>query len=290
MERIKKYIMNNKLRVLILSIILVFFVGVLIFVKNDYFLYTKTIVKAINVSETEINSTNDNETEPHYMQMVEAKIMNGKYKGQIIEFTNERSYSGLFDYNIGKGDDVFVEQRGDLSLAAVDGFKRDFWAALEILIFCYVLILVASKRSSLILLSTFINIIVFISIVFLNMKSSVNLLALFSIGTFIFTVITLCIIGGFNKKTFCAIISALISVIFMMTIAVVCFSIFRYDIHYETIEFSEYITEFQNVFYSGVLISGLGAIMDITIIISSAVSELINKNPEISSEELRKSA
>jgi len=287
MAKVKEYIRNNKIKILSLSILLFIFIGALAFIKNDYFLYKEIIVHVISVSETEI-SGND-EMEPRYTQNMEARIMNGENKGHIIQFENERSYSGLFDYDISKGDDVFVKLNSDLSFSNVDGFKRDFWVALEAAIFCYALILVADKRSGLIFLSTFVNIIIFTLILFLNSKS-IDLFALFVLGTLLFTVLTLVIIGGFNKKTLAAIISTLISVVIMMATAIVCFNIFNHDIHYETIEFSEYLLEFKNVFYSGVLISGLGAIMDITIIISSAVNELINKDPEISSKELKKSA
>lgn len=76
----------------------------------------------------------------------------------------------------------------------------------------------------------------------------------------------------------------------MMALAMCVFKIFTSDIHFEAVEFSEYMADYQDVFYSGVLIGGLGAIMDITIIMSSAIHELIGKNPEISIESLKKSA
>jgi len=145
MENFKEYKRGNKYKILTLSIILIFFIGALVFIKNDYFLYKEIIVKAVDVSESETSGVT---AEPDYTQKVEAKIMNGENKGRMIEFENERSYSGLFDYNIRKGDDIFVMLRDDLSVTSVSGFKRDFWPALEISVFCFALILVAAKKAT----------------------------------------------------------------------------------------------------------------------------------------------
>jgi len=287
MVLIAGYFKNNKRKLMILLMILTVFIGVLILVRNDYYLYTETIVNVINVTETEIGG--DTAAEPSYTQEIEAKIMNGKNKGKIIKFENVRSYSGLFDFNIRKGNDVFVDLNDNLTLSTVNGFKRDFWAALELCVFCFALMLVAGKKSRPIFLSTFINIIIFALIIFLN-TLSLNIFILFIIGTVLFTVITLFIIGGYRRKAFAAVMSTLLSVLIMMIIAVICFKIYADEIYYETIEYSEYISSYENIFYSGVLISGLGAIMDIAIVVSAAVNELIEKNPEIPVKELKKSA
>ena len=54
-------------------------------------------------------------------------------------------------------------------------------------------------------------------------------------------------------------------------------------------EYMEIVYDYKNFFYVNVLLCGLGAIMDIAITISSALNELIIKNPKISKESLIKS-
>ena len=51
----------------------------------------------------------------------------------------------------------------------------------------------------------------------------------------------------------------------------------------------EYVRDYENYFYVCILLSVLGAIMDISITIASSLNELIVKNPKITRESLLKS-
>ncbi|HMM06123.1 MAG TPA: YibE/F family protein [Clostridiales bacterium] len=287
MRLVKKYIKNNQLKVAILGVMLIGFMVALFFVKNDYFLYNETIVSVIEVSETEFYGFNA-ET-PSNLQKATAIIRNGEHKDEIIEFENVQMYSRALGYDISKGNDLIVQLNDDLTVRSIDSVKRDFYVALQLGIFCLLLFAIASKQSLFILLAALINMGLFVLIVYLR-SQLYNLFFLFIIGTILFTIITLFLISGFNKKTIGAILSTLTSVAMMMTIAVIVFKIFNNNFYYETIEFLDYIFDYKNVLYSSILISGLGAIMDITIIISTSINELISKNPEISTKELKSSA
>jgi len=261
-------------------------IGILIFVKNDYFLYQETIAKVQSVIET---NTEGDPTGLIYNQQITAIVKNGDKKGEIIEFGNKRYYSGVYDYYVEQGDELFVSFNQTVNSIEIQGFKRDFYLVLEVLIFCFALVLVASKRSLLYLASLIINILIFAVIVILRFRG-INIFLLFIAGVLLFTCLTLFLIAGINKKSVAAIISTLISVSIMMLIALIIFRLFTADIHYETIEYVQYFYDFDKVFYSGVLVSGLGAIMDIAIIMSSSINELISRNREISYIDLKKSA
>lgn len=287
MEQLKSYAHNNKARIIGLLLLLICLTGAVVFVKFDYFLYSETIVKVLDVTETEYYEVN--ETQPSYKQEITAKVMNGSNKGAILEFENIRIHSGLKGFNIAEGDDVFVTLSDDSTVRSVQDLKRDYYAALLLAIFCFFLFLVSSKQSLLILLSTFINIGVFILIMFFRSRLY-NVFLLFILGTILFTAITLLIISGVNKKSLSAIIATLLSVALMMTIAMITFKVFEDSFYYETVEFLDYIYDYKNIFYSSVLISGLGAIMDTAIIMATSINELISKDPHISSQSLKKSA
>lgn len=289
MKPLFNYIKNHKLKVLILSLILLGFIGILIFVQNDYFLYKETIIKVIEVKQSK--TLDNNKMNTIYLQKVKAKIMNSSNKGKIIYFENERSLSGAlpYDYDINKNDELFVFLDTNLNIKSLIDFKRDWTLCLELVIFTFVLILLSSKKSLLIFSSFLINALLFLLIMFLRTKQ-INTFMLFSFGVILWTIITLLITSGFNKKSLSAIISTLLSIFLMMSIAFLVFKTNPSGIRYEFIEFSEYIADFENVFYSGVLVSGLGAIMDVAILMATAVNELIEKNPKIKNKELRKSA
>lgn len=289
------YLKNKKSRIITLLIIAACFICILIFVRNNYFLYSETIVRAVSVTETAVNGNDPSapnytgaDTAPNYIQKVKAEILNGPNKGKAIEFENKRTYSGLFDFNISKGNEMFVYLNKDLTVNYVIGFKRDFTVALIFLIFCYALILVAPRKSLPVFLSLLVNALIFALILFLHTKN-LNIFLLFIPGAVLFTCITLLLIGGFNIKTAGAVLSTLISVAVMMAIAGICLALFPNDIHYETVDYAGYISDFRYVFYSGLLVGGLGAIMDIAITMSASVNELLKNNPEISSKELKRS-
>ena len=54
-------------------------------------------------------------------------------------------------------------------------------------------------------------------------------------------------------------------------------------------EYIEYVRDYENYFYVYILLSGLGAIMDISITIASSLNELIDNNFKISRKALLKS-
>lgn len=284
---IKRYIQKNKSKTILMLALLACMIGILIFVKYDYFLYSETIVKVTEVTETEYYSFNEEQT--RYHQSITAEVMNGSQKGEIVTFENERLFSGLNGYDIREGDAVFVSLGSDLTVTAVTGLKRDFLVALMLAVFCFLLFLISAKQSLLIFLSTFINIGVFALVVYLRFRLW-NLFLLFIIATILFTVVTLPIIAGINKKTGGAILSTLLSVLIMMFIALIVLTGLENYLYFETIEFLNYLYDYKAVFYSSILISGLGAIMDTAIIMATAINELIAKNPAISTAELKHSA
>lgn len=193
----KKFLGRHKIKTITLILLAFVFAGVLIFVKNDHFLYRDAIIKVLDVQE---EAYEDDSYGTLYDQKIKAIVMNGENKNELVNFKNIRTYSGMGvrDYNIKPGDELIVHL-GDLDSVEIIDFKRDFYVALELLIFCYILILVASKKSILILASAVVNTAIFILIMWLREKS-VNIFLLFVIGAVVFTVVTLWIIGGYNKK------------------------------------------------------------------------------------------
>lgn len=272
---------------ILLLVLLVLMIGILIFVQHDYFLYPETIVKVTAVSEKEY--TVFNEAEPRILQSVTAEVMNGDAKGETVSFENERLHSGLNGYAIQEGDALFVSLDNTHQVTAVTGMKRDFLVVLMLGVFCLLLFFISPKQSALIFLSTFINLGIFALVIYLRFQLW-NIVILFAVATVLFTVVTLPIIAGINRKTLAAIFSTLLSVLLMMLLATAVIKGMEHLLYFETIEFLSYLYDYKAVFYSSILISGLGAIMDTAIIMATAINELIAKNAAISTAELKHSA
>lgn len=286
MEQIRAYIKNNKRKVMILGIMLIFVIIAFVFAKNDYFLYNDPIIKVTEVQETEYSEFDKDN--PFYTQAITATVMNGDFKGETVQFENIRTTSGLSCFDIHEGDFVIVNMNSDGTVNSVDNFKRDHYVVLLIGIFCLALYAVSAKQSGPVLFATVLNLAVFVGILLL--RSRYDIFILFIFGTILFTVITLFFTAGFNKKSLYAVISTLISVAVMMTIAMIVLKYNETYISFETVDYIDYLHDYKAVFYSGILISGLGAIMDTAIIMATSINELIEKDPAIGTKELKKSA
>ena len=106
--------------------------------------------------------------------------------------------------------------------------------------------------------------------------------------TVLFAVIPLVILNGFHKKTWAAVLStlsvlALIMGIFDLTV--------RYTggLDYSSMEYLGSMDDPGELFRAEIMLAGLGAIMDVTVTISSALGEITRKNPSFSVRALIRS-
>ena len=90
MEKLKKYIRNNKIRVFSLLILFIIFVAVFIWTNNNYSVYKSTIAKVISVNESfdKTEEGPDGRKEDYYNQVITAKVKNGKFKGETVTLKN----------------------------------------------------------------------------------------------------------------------------------------------------------------------------------------------------------
>lgn len=268
-----------KLRVKLIILFVLSIISI-IFVYNDYFLYSTPIVKIINIEEEKHDSIKDE----YYNQIITGIIQNGKYKGNIIEVSNKTSKSGVYDEQIHKNTEIFVELSNDgTRVNSISGIKRDKYLVILLVIFLDLLLIVSNKKGFKSLLSLFINIIITIIsiIIFQNNYKSINILLLYLLVAIIFIILSLYITNGKSKKTLSAIISSILSLFVSFTLSFLIIKLFGKDITIWTMEYIEVIYDYENFFYVSILLCGLGAIMDISITISSALNELIKKDPKI---------
>ena len=136
MEKVKKYIRNNKIRVFSLLILFVTFIAIFIWTNNNYSVYKSTIAKVIKVSES-LDKTEegpDGRVENYYNQVITAKVKNGEFKGEIVTLKNTYSSSMLKNEKYKKGDDLLVnirENNGEFT-GSISGIKRDKFIVLLI--------------------------------------------------------------------------------------------------------------------------------------------------------------
>lgn len=268
----------------ILFLLIIFSIGILYFVYNDDFLYKQEIIKIKDI-ETVNTTSSYNELgleEKYYTKNISGIVTNGKDKGSIKNFKYEETYSSVVTDKYKVGDKVFI-YKGE-----IDGLKRDFYITLLLIVFIDLIYLVGERKGLLSIISVILNVIIFYIGLSLYDRG-INLLLICIIESIIFSIVSLFIAGGINKKTMSSILSVIACVFILLT---GMFIIIKFT-NYNGINFNElsFLTvPVEDIVLPELLIGGLGAIMDVSITISSSISELIEKDKNISVKNLTKSS
>lgn len=270
--------------------ILLILIGILVivFVYNDSFLYKTPVMKITKVKEVKTNEKQGYGyiTEDYYEQYITGVILNGKHKGLKVNTVNERSTSLVYDENYQKNDLVFISINNLKSKnVSIINYKRDTSVVIVLLVFIYALYFIGKKQGMLAIVALVFNIILYTFALKFYTREKFNLILLTSISTVLFTVLSLLLAIGKNKKALTTIISTLISVLLTTLIGViVMYLTHEKGVRIEQIDFL--LTPYKEVFITELILGGLGAIMDISITIASTVNELVEKNNKISHKTL----
>lgn len=280
----------KKYRSTTILFILLFIITV--FSNHNYFFYHSTIgkVKKISLPQTNTESLQSENSKKISTQILTLEIMNGKYKGESFSIKNQFHFSSIDTTKYRKGDDLFLSlsaHSNNLS-GTIIGVKRDKYVVLLSCILVFLCILIAKKRGLLSVLSLTINIILF-SIAIKLYNTGINLFELCSILAVVFTIITLLILNGINKRTFAAICSTLLTLLFTILIFLGASKVGE-PLDYSVLDYIYATDDLEYIFFSGVLLAGLGAVMDVSVSITSAMNELVVKNPSISLVDMFKSS
>ena len=259
---------------------------------NNYGIYNEPIAKITKVEENliETNELKFGYKEQIYKQSIEAVIKNTGDKNKTIKIENEYHGTQAYDQKYKVGDEVFVslnKRDNEIINSNIEGYKRDKYIILTAVVLLLTIILVGKIKGLLSIVSVIINILLFYLIIHLNTKG-LSLVWLSFIGAILFSTICLFLVSGPNKKSIAAIVSSIISVTITTFIAIIVYKVTRGNgIRFEQMELLT--RPFEGIFISELILGGLGAIMDISITMSSSLNELIDKNNRIPIKNLSKS-
>lgn len=225
-------------------------------------------------------------------QIVKLKIRTGEHKGELVEATSNSSYLYGADCTAGLKVIAIISEYGDSLSASVYNYDRGNMLYGIVVFFLVVLWLIGGKKglnSALGLIFTFVCII-FLFLPMIYRGYSPILCAI--LVTVITTVVVMYLIDGMTIKTICAILGTIAGV----TISALFAYIFGKLTHISgynvsDIESLDYIGLVTNIrvgelMFAGILISTLGAVMDVAMSVASTVNEIHEKNPVLSGKEL----
>ncbi|WP_421536000.1 YibE/F family protein [Priestia sp. D3YE.R1] len=277
------------------SLIVFCFILSIIFVNHNSSFYKQPIAEVLSThlqSKEKVTDQHNNKDQI-YKQSIKAEIKNGKDKGKVIHLENEYSSSGAYDQKYKPGNEIFVTidkpSKEKHLTGSIKNAKRDKYVLLVGWLFIFTLLFVGKKRGFLALISLVVNAALMSFALDIYVISSYkSLVFICSILVILFTVISLLLLNGVNEMTYASITSTLLGIFLTLgvTYAVVHFTDGN-GLRYEGMQFLT--RPYEIVFMAGLLIGSLGAVMDVSITISSSLFELYEKNEKISLTALRKS-
>ena len=228
-------------------------------------------------------------------QKVMLKVLSGKLKGQLIEGTSFAGYLYGADCTVGMKVIASISKYEDNASAAVYSYDRSNIIYIFVGLFLLMLWIIGGTKgfkSAIGLVFTFICIIyLFLPMLYKGYSPFLSAV----IVIILITIVSLYLIDGITKKSISAMIGTIIGVI----IAGICAAGFGYVAKisgYNVSEVEELVFVANNtelkvggILFSAILIASLGAVMDVSMSISSTLTEIYNHNKNIGRVELFKS-
>lgn len=302
----KAFINNNKRTIAVLLAAVVIFVAARIWVSpasgedagaepEEYAEYDTGTVLEILSDSTEADDAADGAYRGDQLMLVE--MTSGRYEGETMQVYN---YVGpLYGAPLKVGDSavLIVSTYADGShTATVYEFNRLLALAAIIALFVIATVLVGGKTGAKSLISLVITLIcIFLILLPMLMKGFPTLLTVFLICAYV-AVVSFTILGGVSRKTLCASLATICGIAVALLFGLAAQALARIDgLRLADVEPLLQLRQtgtpigLRYLLVGGIVISALGAVMDVAMSIASAISEIHSVNPALSTKELFRS-
>lgn len=226
-------------------------------------------------------------------QNCRVKILGGDFKGQEHDCVNTLSGSLEQDKIFAAGDMALVmvsRSEGEVrAVSAIDHYRMN-WEILLGLTFFLFLVLFAGWTGVRAMLSFVIAVLMIWKILIPSCLRGYDPILVGGLVTVALTVLIISLVYGFDKRSLSAIAGAAAGLVVTCVMGIVCTGGFK--IHGAVMAYSESLlySGYQNldltrIFMASIFIGASGAMMDLTVDITSAVYEVVEKRPDLPRRE-----
>ena len=263
---------------------------------EEYMEYERAVVEMIMSDSCEADPVAEN----HFRgtQSVIVRVTTGQYEGlqMLADNTVGPIYGGVIE--VGDGVTVGLSTYADGTVRCyVYEYDRTMGLGLMVAAFVLVTVLVGGKVGAKSLVSLALTVAALIWILLPLLLQGWPTIPTTFLVSVIVTVATFVILGGVDKKTVCACLGTLAGIALATVFGLAAQSLLRIDGYRQ--EYAEALLQLRQtgesaigisgLIVAGVIISALGAVMDVAMSISSAVQELTRVNGTLTARDLMKS-
>ena len=292
--------LSNKLNFWTQLIIGFLLTAILIAIPTGYegaLIYTESVkckAEVISTDESSIISTGLIQSGE---QRCELKLLDGMFEGETVHGVNFLSGSLENDKIYRPGEEALVvvsyAENGITSVTMTDHYRIDKEAIMA-LMFIVLLIIFAGKNGMFAVLSFVITILMIWKVLIPCYLKGMNPVWVGMGITIVLTAVIIFLVYGVDKRTMTAFMGSMLGTATTCIIGIIFTDLFK--IHGAVMSYSETLLysgyqdlNLTQIFTSGIFIGASGAMMDLSVDITSAVHEVIQKKPDISWREAAKS-
>ena len=231
-------------------------------------------------------------------QIVKVKILTGQFKGIEKDIENMITGNPMYDINLKKGDKVIlhlessyseIKTADDVTFYIAD-IKRDNVIVALCVLFAILLIAIGRKKGVLSLVSIGGTVLLIFGVLVPMVLSGFCPIATAVLVGILSTILTIYLVGGYNAKSFSAIMGTVLSLILSGGLALLTIefasltgfsgeeSMFLYT--------SNPALNFQGLLAASIIIAALGALMDTSVSIASTINEIYETDNSLSVKQL----
>lgn len=274
---------------LIVLLILVSFSATVIAEDEGYISEKAKVLKVGEVQELE------DEFYIGYMQEIEVEILSGDFKGERFVVEHNLSENDFYNIIVKENDMVMVSIENDENnevLVNIIEFYRSGYIKILVILFLLIVLILGKTKGLRAIISLIVTIFLIIYVLLPGILNGKDPLFLSIIIAIITTVITILLIGGFNKKSYSAIIGTSLGVIIAGFISLYIGKKMNLTgKNSEEVAMLMFIPQgidfnYLNLLFSGIILGALGAVMDVGMSIASSIDEIYNNSDNISKKDL----
>ena len=295
--KIRKQLLTRELAAVYVSFVLFVILLIIPTGYEDAVIYQGTDRCAAEVLETDESMIIDTGLVKSGEQSCRVRLLGGRFKGQETDAFNMLNGSLENDklFVVGDKAQVVISYQGDeiISVNMIDHYRIPWEIALAVM-FILALILVAGKTGIRAILSFSITVLMIWKVLVPMYLNGYHPVVTGIIITGVLTVVIISLVYGFERRTGAAVCGAMSGLIVTAVLGVIFTDVLK--IHGAIMPYSESLLysgyadlNLTRIFMASIFIGASGAVIDLSVDITSAVWEVVCKKPDIGWKEATKS-
>lgn len=245
-------------------------------------------LRAVVIEEETISQNGAN------TQIVKAKILEGRFEGKAVEFSHRLVEGSEVDIRLTKNMHVFVQitlnQNGLISVDFVD-VVRDRYIYIMLTIFFVFLVIFGGYKGFRSFVAHALTAVCILKIFMPMILKGHSFIIATTVSSIVITVVTFVVIDGITRKSLSSILGTIDGTIIAGLLAIYFGNLMEIvgtaeESMQMLILYTDLEIDYRGLLYSGITIGELGAVMDVSMTVSSVIFEIKMKKPNIKKTSL----